>query len=191
MPVLTHEYLDDTWSEFSQKITALAAQLGLLDKPLDCDHVALRVNDIQAAKALSEHFCRQGSLISHNQINGRPIEIIELQQPLMLGKWSIACIELPYPGSKHYPQQGWEHIELVFPGDFTNCQALEVALVDTFPHLKPVLAEQTDIQVKRSSPQGQHERLANPTLAFKSNGICIKIHPHDIKAIIASEQSAD
>lgn len=39
-----------------------------------------------------------------------------------------------------------------------------------------------------SSPKGDKERLANPTIAFKRDDVCIKVHPHGIKAVIASEQ---
>ncbi|MGS0726836.1 VOC family protein, partial [Shewanella sp. 0m-11] len=43
------------------------------------------------------------------------------------------------------------------------------------------------IKVKMSSPKGDKERLANPTIAFKKDGICVKVHAHGIKAVIASE----
>nr|WP_313906615.1 VOC family protein [Shewanella algae] len=44
------------------------------------------------------------------------------------------------------------------------------------------------MKLKASSPKGEAERLANPTLAFKAGGVCVKVHPHSIQAIIASEQ---
>ena len=60
-----------------------------------------------------------------------------------------------------------------------------------FPQLEAnwdSLAEK-GIKVKLSSPQGEGERLANPTVAFKKNGVCIKLHPHTLKEVIASEQA--
>ncbi|WP_350639928.1 VOC family protein [Psychrobacter sp. CAL606-MNA-CIBAN-0158] len=45
------------------------------------------------------------------------------------------------------------------------------------------------MKVKQSSPKGDKERLANPTIAFKANGICVKVHPHDIQKIVESEQA--
>jgi predicted metalloenzyme YecM len=43
--------------------------------------------------------------------------------------------------------------------------------------------------MKLSSPKGEGERLANPTVAFKHDNICIKLHPHSLKNIVASEQA--
>ncbi|WP_273876845.1 VOC family protein, partial [Serratia marcescens] len=52
-----------------------------------------------------------------SMINGRPICLFDLQQPLAVGPWRIDCVELPYPGEKRYPHEGWEHVELVLSGD--------------------------------------------------------------------------
>ncbi len=49
------------------------------------------------------------------------------------------------------------------------------------------LAEQ-GVKIKLSSPKGEGERLNNPTVAFKHQGICIKLHPHSLKKIVESEQ---
>lgn len=185
---LTTQALIDSWTIFCTQITAFLDELGLLDQQLECDHVALRVNSKDAAERLSNHFDEQGKVISNNIINGRPILIFELNQPLQLSTLNIPCIELPYPSDKKYPVEGWEHIELVLPCTAQNCEDLEVALLALVPTLQPVLTGKTDIKVKRSSPQGEHERLANPTIAFKKGNICIKVHPHGIKAVIASEQ---
>ncbi len=185
--MLTKEQLEQSWKKFSQQIQGFISHLGL--NKLCCDHVALRVNSHQAADELRHYFEQRGQLISNNIINGRPILIFELNSPLQLGELSIECVELPYPGDKTYPVEGWEHIELVLPGEAQTNELLQQQLLEQAPNLAPVLAQQTDIKVKFSSPQGEGERLANPTIAFKRNGICIKVHTHGIKAIIASEIS--
>lgn len=185
---VTETSLTQSWPQFSAAILALINTLGL-DTELTCDHVALRVNSHQNADMLSQYFARQGQVISNNMINGRPILIIKLNQSLNLGHMQINCVELPYPGEKSYPQQGWEHIELVFKSTATSCQQLADELITHYPHLADVIAGKTTIKVKMSSPQGEHERLANPTIAFKQDGLCIKIHTHTIEAIIASEQA--
>lgn len=105
-----------------------------------------------------------------------------------MGQMKIDCVELPYPGNKQYPIEGWEHIELILGCTATTCDELKQQLLDMAPQLAPVLAGQSEIKVKMSSPQGEHERLANPTIAFKKDDICIKIHPHGIKAVIESER---
>ncbi|MCG9711576.1 VOC family protein [Shewanella insulae] len=184
---LTFDALNKQWPTFSQAILDFMKELGLDSLDLECDHAALRVNTSQGADSLREAFCRQGKIISDNMINGRPILIIALDTPLVLGELAIDCIELPYPGDKRYPVEGWEHIELVMPGGATTTETLREQLLERLPTLVAVLDQQTDVKVKMSSPQGEHERLANPTIAFKRGNLCIKVHPHGIKAVIASE----
>lgn len=184
---LTLSTLQQKWSDFSLDIINFLEELGLAQLGLECDHTALRVNTASAADVLSKEFCTQGTVISNNIINGRPILIIELNTPLQLADLNIDCIELPYPGSKQYPIEGWEHIELIFPCQATSCDELAKALIEKVPLLADVIENKTAIKVKLSSPSGEHERLANPTIAFKKGNICIKVHPHGIKKVIESE----
>lgn len=190
---LNYAALERAWPTFETKILSLLNTLGLADKGLYCDHVALRVNTIVAADALKQAFSERGRIISDNQINGRSILIIELDNPLRLGSFTIDCVELPYPGDTHYPQEGWEHIELVLPSTAQDCDTLSQDLGQLCPPLLPLLQVQgqssAPIKVKFSSPKGEKERLANPTIAFKQADVCIKLHPHGIKAVIVSEQT--
>lgn len=207
---ISYEQLTQSWPAFEAQILALLETLDLADKALVCDHVALRVNSIASADALRDAFSCVGKIISDNIINGRTILIIELDTPLTLGQFSIACVELPYPSDKVYPQEGWEHIELVIDSKATECDTLSQDLLALCPKLsallppeqaaEPVLSRSPDlssqglaslagIKIKMSSPKGDKERLANPTIAFKRDDVCIKVHPHGIKAVIASEQT--
>lgn len=196
---ISYEQLTQSWRVFEAQILALLDTLDLADKALFCDHVALRVNSIASADALQEAFSRLGNIISDNVINGRPILIIELDTPLTLGQFSIDCVELPYPSDKAYPQEGWEHIELVIESTAEDCQNLSQDLMTLCPTLRPLLQPKQlssepefepykAIKVKMSSPKGDKERLANPTIAFKRGNVCIKVHSHGIKTVIASEQ---
>lgn len=206
---INYELLTQSWPAFEAQILALLETLGLADKALVCDHVALRVNSIASADALRDAFGCVGKIISDNIINGRTILIIELDTPLTLGQFSIACVELPYPSDKVYPQEGWEHIELVIDSKAKECDTLSQDLLALCPKLSALLpseqaaepvqssslglnsqgiASLAGIKIKMSSPKGDKERLANPTIAFKRDDVCIKVHPHGIKAVIASEQ---
>lgn len=184
---MTYEQLNQSWPSFSQAIAAFITELGLDKLNLECDHCALRVNTPQAADELRSQFAKHGNIISDNMINGRPILIIELDSPLMMNNSAIDCVELPYPGEKAYPQEGWEHVELIFKCNASDCESLSQQLINAVPTLAGIIAGETDIKVKQSSPKGDKERLANPTIAFKKNGLCVKVHPHGIKAVIASE----
>ncbi|BDM64984.1 VOC family protein [Shewanella sp. NFH-SH190041] len=189
---MDYHTLMQSWADFSAQIQTMISELGLTE--LHCDHAALRVNDLAQAEALKQAFSQQGQLISDNQINGRSICIFKLDQPLPLGTLRVNCIELPFPSDKHYPTPGWEHIELVVPTRANmptalNCEALLEQIKEQFPQLIPVLAGETGYKIKLSSPASEHERLANPTVALKKDGLCIKLHPHGIEAVIASERS--
>lgn len=192
MTKLEYPQLMASWPQFCEELTPFFQQLSLDKLQLEIDHTALRVNQTQDAKQLSEQFSQDGTVISSNIINGRPIEIIELTTPLMFGEQSIECVELPYPGEKHYAVEGWEHIELVFDCKATTCEELVAALTAKLPSIAKVIDNANqgrgDIKVKLSSPKGDKERLPNPTIAFKQGHLCIKVHPHGIKAVIASEQ---
>jgi uncharacterized protein len=207
---ISYEQLTQSWPAFEAQILALLETLDLADKALVCDHVALRVNSIASADALRDAFSCVGKIISDNIINGRTILIIELDTPLTLGQFSIACVELPYPSDKVYPLEGWEHIELVIDSKAKDCDTLSRDLLALCPKLSALLpseqaaepvpssslglnsqgiASLAEIKIKMSSPKGDKERLANPTIAFKRDDVCIKVHPHGIKAVIASEQT--
>jgi len=192
---MLYQHLTEQWPAFSNAILAFSRQLGLLEQSdantaaLWCDHVALRVNDIATAESLLAEFKQRGEVISDSIINGRPIYIIVLTEPLILGNWQIDCVELPFP-AKHYSQQGWEHIELVLPGNASNMLELERALHLINSNIDSVLANDTSIKIKRSAPQAEGETLANPTIAFKQGDICIKVHSAGIKAVVASESTA-
>ncbi|ELO86808.1 hypothetical protein SEEE5646_23443, partial [Salmonella enterica subsp. enterica serovar Enteritidis str. 50-5646] len=108
----------------------------------------------------------------------------KLHEPVCVEHWRFSVIELPWPGEKRYPHEGWEHIEIVLPGEPETLNARALAL------LSDEGLSQPGIVVKTSSPQGEHERLPNPTLAVTDGRITVKFHPWSIEAIVASEQAA-
>ncbi len=181
------ERLDD----FMGKIEEFGNKLGLDLSFAQADHIAMRVNDTALAKAAHEAWASYGETISQAMINGRPIVVIAFDEPLKSRGWSIECLELPYPvEGKVYPSQDWEHVEFVIPSHAQTADEYLADLKDTYPQFAAnfeTLAEQ-GVKIKLSSPKGEGERLNNPTVAFKHQGICIKLHPHSLKKIVESEQ---
>lgn len=176
---------------FGERIEALARRLGLELSDLIIDHIALRINCPSLAKDAHQAWLEWGEAISTAEINGRPIVVIKFAQPLTTVLGSIECLELPYPKSgKHYPEQGWEHIECVIPSEARDVEQFKQHVLERFPALAQRWSQLTTlgIEYKGSSPKGEGERLDNPTLAFKADGVCIKLHPHRLSDIIASEQ---
>lgn len=172
-------------------ILSLANELGIDTQLLVADHIAMRINDFNVAKSVHQEWLTQGTQISNAMINGRPIVVIEFSQPLQVKNHSIECLELPYPSDKTYPNEGWEHVEFVVPSFAQTTQEFVEEVKAAFPQLSSnwESLDEKGIKVKLSCPQGEGERLANPTVAFKKNGVCIKLHPHTLKEVIASEQA--
>ena len=177
--------------DFLDNIQALCRELSMDLSSYQADHIALRINDSGVAKAAHQAWLPYGQVISEAQINGRPIVVLAFNQPVKSHGWSIECLELPYPAiGKQHPVEDWEHVEFVVPSQAQTAEAFLQDLYSKFPELENQLekAKARGVKVKLSSPKGEGERLANPTVAFKFNNICIKLHPHSLKNIVASEQ---
>jgi predicted metalloenzyme YecM len=176
---------------FIRQINHLCELLGVDLSVYHLDHIAMRLNEWSDAEAAHRAWLDEGKMISSAMINGRPIIVIELTKPIHLGQWSTSYVELPYPAEgKHYSRQGWEHVEFVVPSQATTVEAFLQDLFLCFPHLEQRWSklEQQSIQVKCSAPKGEGERLANPTVAFRWENICLKLHPHSLAQVIESER---
>lgn len=173
---------------FMNRIICLADEIGISLSSYVADHIALRVNSQDIALELHQAWLVYGTEWSQTIINGRPIVVIGFDKPLRVGDWTIEALELPYPSDKIYPQQGWEHVEFVIPGNAMSPEQLKQSIDITFPALNWQQLASKGIKVKASSPAGEHERLPNPTYAFKKDNLCIKLHSHSLAAVIASEQ---
>lgn len=178
--------LDDLVADLSRFELALEtfAQKLQLDLPqFPADHISVRCHQVATAERWRRGFEQCGSLLSETTINGRPICLFDLAEPLRVCSWQIDLVELPYPGERRYPHEGWEHVELVLPGDPETLYARALTRLSDEALLAP------GIKLKYSSPQGENERLPNPTLAISDGSVTIKFHPHTLREIVASEQA--
>ncbi|MCK6262670.1 VOC family protein [Vibrio sp. ZSDE26] len=187
---LTPTQMKAKLNEFMQKIQLLSDILSLDLSEVQADHIALRINDSELAKLAHSEWQKEGKVISQARINGRPIIVLEFDEPLDALHWKIECLELPYPAEgKMYPEQSWEHVEFVIPSDATTAEEYLEYLKVTFPAFRKDYAslDSKGVSIKLSSPKGEGERVNNPTVAFKWQGVCIKLHPHTLKTIVQSE----
>ncbi|BDR14183.1 VOC family protein [Vibrio sp. STUT-A11] len=187
---LSPEVMIQDLDAFVDKIEALASMLRLDLSLAQADHIALRINDTETAQQAHQAWAQYGKVISQAQINGRPIIVIEFAKMLESRGWKIECLELPYPAEgKLYPTEGWEHIEFVIPSHAETADEFLADLKHTYPDFGAQFYKLEDmgVKIKLSSPKGEGERLNNPTVAFKYQGVCIKLHPYSLKAIVESE----
>ncbi|GMQ45720.1 VOC family protein [Vibrio sp. 10N] len=180
--------------DFLDNIQALCSLLAIDLSAYQADHIALRINDGELAKAAHHAWLDYGKVISEAQINGRPIIVLEFDNPIASHGWSIECLELPYPAiGKQHPVEDWEHVEFVVPSEAQTADEFLLDLYAKFPEFETKLerAKAQGVKVKLSSPKGEGERLANPTVAFTHDNICIKLHPYALKQIVESENQRE
>lgn len=177
--------LMDDLSRFESEMFKLAEQLSLDIGLFEADHISLRCHQNATAERWREALLNNGAtLLAENVINDRPICLFLLPQPLTVGPWQITCIELPWPGNKRYPHEGWEHVEVVLPGDPATLHQRALACL-------PDAALLTQgIRLKFSQPQGEQERLPNPTLAVTNGTVTLKFHPFRLQDIVESERNS-
>ena len=165
---------------FAGKLQQFADDLQLDLHAYKADHISLRTHDTELAEYWVEGFRQCATVLSDNNINGRPVYLFLLHQPLALLHWQIQVIELPFPKGKQYAHQGWEHVELVLPGEPDTLTERAAALL---PSALP-----SGVIIKESHPRADNERLPNPTLAVSRNNITIKFHPFTLQEIVESER---
>ena len=175
------------FQDFEQKIQALAQQINLDLNQYEIDHLSLRVNSVQRACAWLALLLNYGTVLSDNQVNGRVIYLIALTQPLYLAGQAIEVVELPFPKDKFYPQESWEHIEVVVPFLTGESEA------EWFTRIKNLFLrnQSAELKVKTSEPKAEGEKLANLSVAIsfadkRCNHVCIKVHPYSIKQIVSA-----
>ncbi|OOF36507.1 VOC family protein [Rodentibacter heidelbergensis] len=183
-----NENLTVLWHElthFEEKIQQLASVMTLNLSDYEIDHIALRVNHEQNAKIWLTALLKYGRILSDNIVNGRPIYLIQLERPLAFAGQFVDVIELPFPKNKQYPQESWEHIEVVMPflaNESTEAWIARIQQQFLWQHLN-------QLTIKVSEPKVEGERLPNPSIAVSfrdksTNPFCIKVHPYSIKKIL-------
>ena len=113
---------------FTHALDELSRRLGLNITPLTADHISLRCHQNATAERWRRGFEQCGELLSENMINGRPICLFKLHEPasrLRTGMTGGAH----QAGENALIVEGWEHIEIVLPGDPETLNARALALL--------------------------------------------------------------
>ena len=176
-------------SQFEQKILQITQTIGLDLSQFRIDHLAVRMNTVETALEWRDLLLENATLLKESEVNGRPIGLFELQQAVKFGGQFVKIVELPFPKSKTYPVEGWEHIEVVVP--FLEKEPVEAWIARMMTTYQ--LDNHPSLNVKISQPEVTGEILPNPTVAISMKAetlcynVCLKLHPYDIKSVISSE----
>ncbi|AHG87245.1 hypothetical protein F544_20170 [Bibersteinia trehalosi USDA-ARS-USMARC-190] len=172
-------------AEFEQKIQQIAEICGIDLSQFEIDHLAVRMNQLETAKIWRKMLLTAAIILKESEVNGRPIGLFTLNQPLIFCKQSVSIIELPFPKGKTYPQEGWEHIEIVVP--MQENESVEQWIERCCKRWN--LQENLQIHLKISQPQVAGELLPNPSIAISLNNkefynfCALKLHPYSIQEI--------
>lgn len=176
-------------SQFEQKIRQIAEIAGIDLAAYEIDHLAVRMNQTETAEQWKSLLLEGASLLKESEVNGRPIGLFTLTQAVEFCGQFVKIVELPFPKDKFYPQEGWEHIEIVFP--FLAGESVEQWVERAISHFN--LANNAELKLKISQPKVEGEALPNPSIAISlrnvtfCNTCCLKLHPYDINSVIVSE----
>lgn len=128
------------FSRFTVDLAHFAGRLGLTVEQLAADHISLRCHQNATAERWAQGLSQLGVMFSQAEINGRPVCLFRLEQPLSLLGHPVSVVELPWPGNKHYPHEGWEHIEVVLEGDPQTLGQRAMALIADHGLTQPGIA---------------------------------------------------
>jgi len=112
-------------TSFVAKLLEQAEQRGHPTRDWIIDHVCFRTETWSEYRSLVQVISNPthdlyGTVLSHAEVNGRPITTVRLSEPLHVGgKW-IEAIEIPAPKENQFYKSGYEHIEVLVTHDVTE-----------------------------------------------------------------------
>lgn len=181
---VTWEALRSETEGFSRKLNAALEELGILEEcqNLEIDHICVRLKNNADVNHLKQEATKFGLIISSVPVNGREISIIQLNEPLQLGQWQTAGVELPYPKPNHNYVDGWEHVEFVLAGAENTMDGVQEAFQEKFNPDFELL--KSTYSYSEDEPHADGDQLANPTIGIKVNGVGIKFHAKTIQEVV-------
>lgn len=130
------------------------------------DHFGYRTETLEEYERALGEFQRFGSDLGAIEVEGRPISVVALREPIEVGGWVVPFIEVLAPKlSSPYPS-GLEHAEFV-----------TVQLLSEFERRHADLNFIRDAMTRR----------INPELKFRDRGISVKFHRLSIGTVVELE----
>jgi predicted metalloenzyme YecM len=105
-------FLQSLQKFWEKSLTHLALTAGIEIKKMTLDHACWRTESIPEYEALMEYVAAFSTHIDTSEINGRPISVIKLNEPVCVRGNKLFLVEICAPGRTAYPS-GWEHLAFV------------------------------------------------------------------------------
>lgn len=96
-------------------------------RSFELDHICYRVDSDARYHSLKNQITPLGEVLSQKKVNGRPIMVVRLNEPMIYQGRIIDILELPSPKEGSRYSEGWEHVEFVIDIDLYS---FKVAFAD-------------------------------------------------------------
>ncbi len=131
------------------------------------DHICYRVETLERYGVVKAALGKRAFLLGESMVSGRLIATFECDEPLQVDGWTIPYIELPQPKEGSLYPEGLEHVELVPYHTLRKFQKMHSGLP--------------------FSEVGMN-KLINPELGLKHQGISVKFHEQPLGAVVNIER---
>ena len=162
--------MNDIIGDYATKIAAInkgLAEAGIEKNELALlDHLGYRTETLEEYADVLEKFRPLGKDLGEIEVEGRPISVIALDQPIEAGGWVVPFLEVIAPKEGSPYSSGLEHAEFV-----------TVRLLGDFE------ARHSELPFKRDAMS----RKINPELKYRESGISVKFHRMSIGTVVELE----
>ena len=108
---------------FVPRLLDLTKRAGIDVSEYLMDHVCYRVAEMSRYEALAHAWGLYAAKMHTSHVNGRPITVFVLQNPIVIAGRIIRVVELPAPKQLSLYPEGWEHAEFVIDESFVHFMA--------------------------------------------------------------------
>ncbi len=138
------------------------------DELSQLDHLCYRTETMEEYHRAIKTFGLLGVSLGEVEVEGRPIAVVRLDEPIVSGGWTVDFLEVAAPKTSSPYPSGLEHAEFVTRGLLTDFEQ-----------------RHQELPFKRDAMN----RTVNPELKFREHGISVKFHQLNIGAVIRIEEA--
>ncbi|KYQ91530.1 dihydroxybiphenyl dioxygenase domain-containing protein [Tieghemostelium lacteum] len=153
----------------------------------EVDHLCYRVTSEAMYQQKKIELSKVGDLLTETMINGRPISVFKLNNPIQYQNRLIPAIELPCPKPISHHVQGLEHMEMVINCDFDSMRS-------KYSHIDWVLAGinksfNADLEIEFTLSQQDKLDLQYPPSTYnEKRTISVKFHHLPLEKVVEIEK---
>ncbi len=135
---------------------------GLLNDSSLIDHICYKPKEFEEYESLKSIILNAGNtLASEVLINGRPIASFKLKDPIVIGDYTIDCLELPAPKEVGESHSRWDHIEVVIDSDLNEFMAARPAIAWKTSNLNAKINADVSVKLKHGVVKFHNDSLLN------------------------------